>query len=96
MIRRARIAEARKNGVHTTEQWEALKAEFDYKCVECGIYGMHLDKDHIIPIYQGGSDGIDNIQPLCARCNARKGPNNFNWVQFRRQNGFEEESNALD
>lgn len=26
----------------------------------------------------------DNLQPLCPYCNTGKGPENFNWVQFRR------------
>jgi len=82
-IRRTRLAFARSLGTHTPEQWEWLKAFFDHRCVRCGRSGYHLDKDHIVPIYQGGSDGFNNLQPLCAWCNAAKGPENFNWVLYR-------------
>jgi len=84
-LRRQRMVEARKKGTHTTEQWEALKAEFGHVCLRCGRQGYHLDKDHIVPVYQGGSDGIENIQPLCAWCNAGKGPDATNWVAIRRE-----------
>lgn len=91
-IKRARrLVAARKKGTHTKEQWEAIKAEFYGRCVRCGLRGYHLDRDHIIPLYQGGSDGIDNIQPLCAWCNASKGPESFNWVHLRREHGWPEE-----
>lgn len=89
-IRSVRMRLARIRGTHTPEEWEALRAEFDHRCVQCGRIGYHLDKDHIIPVYQGGSDGLDNIQPLCAWCNSSKGPDSTNWVEFRRQQGFDE------
>lgn len=82
--RRERIAAARALGTHTAAEWESLKAEFGYRCLRCGREGYHLDKDHIIPVYQGGSDAIGNIQPLCAWCNAGKGPDATNWVELRR------------
>lgn len=72
-LRSQRLAEARKKGTHNPMQWEAMKLIHQYKCVRCGL-GGEMVKDHIQPIYQGGSDGIENIQPLCRKCNSGKGP----------------------
>ena len=32
-----------------------------------------LTVDHIIPKSKGGPDELDNYQPMCARCNHKKG-----------------------
>jgi len=89
-IRYQRLKKARLLGTHSTEQWEALKAKFAYRCVRCGASDRIIQRDHIVPIYQGGSDGIENIQPLCQRCNASKGPETFNWAAYRLTHGFPE------
>lgn len=70
--RRARKLEA--EGSHTEEEWQELKAFYDFKCLCCGQRepDIKLTRDHIIPLTQGGSDSIDNVQPLCARCNSKK------------------------
>ncbi len=87
-IRTTRMIEARKKGTHTKEQWWRLKSRFGFKCVRCGLDEYKIIKDHIKPIYQGGSDHINNIQPLCGWCNLSKGPENFNWKKFREQFGW--------
>lgn len=58
-------------GSHTLEEWQDLKAEFDNRCAFCRK-GKPLTKDHIIPLAEGGTDYIDNIQPLCRNCNSKK------------------------
>ena len=59
---------------HTEEEWQELKAFYNFKCLRCGAQepDIKLTRDHVIPLTQGGSDSIDNIQPLCARCNSKK------------------------
>lgn len=69
--RSERLSEARKKATHTKDEWEEMRLFFG-ECVKCGNK-EDLVKDHIIPIYQGGSDGLDNLQPLCRKCNASKG-----------------------
>lgn len=81
--RSARLAAARQLATHTPDQWGEMQIEFRMLCVRCGKE-KPLVKDHIIPIYQGGSDGIDNIQPLCAHCNASKARETINWALVRR------------
>lgn len=54
---------------------------FNNTCVRCeGESGLiNVERDHIIPTYQGGDNNITNWQPLCAKCNASKGPERIDW-----------------
>ena len=71
-LKARRYARERKAiGNHSLEEWNNLLVEFNYCCAFCRKK-RKLTKDHIIPLSEGGTDYIDNIQPLCKSCNSRK------------------------
>lgn len=61
-------------GFHTDAEWLALKAKHAYTCLCCGKTEptISLTRDHVKPLIHGGTDYIDNIQPLCHGCNSKK------------------------
>jgi uncharacterized protein YdaU (DUF1376 family) len=84
-LRAERLESARQKATHTKAEWLAMLEVCGHQCVKCGETSG-IEKDHITPVYQGGSDGIANIQPLCRTCNSAKGPDTtdhrpMNWEQ---------------
>ncbi len=55
----------------TTAQWEALKESWG-GCAYCGVSGLPLQKDCVLPLSRGGRYTLDNIAPACRSCNASK------------------------
>ncbi len=71
-IRRERIK--LYGGSHTLEQWNELKRKYNLTCPSCNKKEpeIKLTRDHIISLSNKGTDNIENIQPLCNSCNAKK------------------------
>jgi 5-methylcytosine-specific restriction endonuclease McrA len=58
-------------GTFTFEEWQHLCEKYNHCCLKCGGKEK-LTIDHIIPLSGGGRNSIENIQPLCLRCNSSK------------------------
>ena len=61
----------------------ALYGEQGGNCAACGTHfgKQYLEVDHIIAKSKGGTDHIDNLQLLCARCNRLKGDRGMNYLR---------------
>ncbi len=70
--RKRRAAKHASCGNFTAEEFEELCERYGNKCLCCGVAGVALEADHVVPLTRGGSDDIDNIQPLCGTCNRSK------------------------
>lgn len=71
MNRRVRSM-AERAGTIDMLAWERKIRACGSRCQICGIVGK-MTIDHIVPLKHGGTNDIRNLQPLCLRCNKRKG-----------------------
>jgi len=72
--RRRRMRKSGNGGSFTRQEWQALKAQYNYSCLCCSKRELEikLEADHVIPVSKGGNGFITNIQPLCGPCNNSK------------------------
>jgi hypothetical protein len=67
-------SKSKRKAISKSIRHEVFKRD-NYCCVECNASkedGTVLHIDHIIPVSQGGSDELDNLQTLCQDCNLAK------------------------
>ena len=68
-------------GFHTF-RYDAYGAEMArFQFGQSTQYGWHID--HIKPVYAGGTDDIDNLQPLHWENNQRKGDDGPGWREHK-------------
>lgn len=69
-----KIKREKCDGKFTVKEWIEKKKEYNFTCPACGKKepDIKLSVDHINPLILGGTNYIENIQPLCIPCNSRK------------------------
>ena len=58
-------------GEFNANLWNKKLELLNFRCVYCGT-DKRITCDHIIPLDKGGTNHIDNLQPLCVSCNSKK------------------------
>lgn len=71
-LRKRRAARHASRGSFTAQEFRELCERYGNKCLACGDTETVLEADHVVPLTEGGSDTISNIQPLCGSCNRKK------------------------
>lgn len=68
----------KRNPIDSRLRHEVFKRD-GYKCIECGATNKEkiLHADHIIPVSQGGTDELNNLQTMCEDCNLAKSDKAF-------------------
>ncbi len=63
----------KRDPIESRLRHEVFKRD-EYRCLECGKTNKDttLHVDHILPVAQGGSDELYNLQTLCQACNLAK------------------------
>lgn len=80
-VHRRRLSRAQRlsgAGSFTRQEWQTLCARYGNQCLCCGNK-TKLTPDHVVPLAHGGSNTIDNIQPLCLTCNLRKSTKHWDY-----------------
>lgn len=60
-------------------KWGIVLDACNYTCSICGKSGKMVI-DHIVPLSRGGTNDIENLQPLCHSCNVKK--RNYTMEEF--------------
>lgn len=69
-------------GDFTPQEWLEMCARHNHRCAACGEK-KPLTVDHVVPLSKGGTNTIDNLQPLCLPCNLRKATKSTDYRKLR-------------
>jgi 5-methylcytosine-specific restriction endonuclease McrA len=68
----------------STAEWAALTDAWG-GCAYCGVAGVPLQRDCVLPISHGGRYTLANVVPACRACNASKWHQEVTgWLRRRR------------
>jgi len=70
-----------EGGTWMPDEWNMLVEQYNHTCLMCGMREPEivLTFDHVIPLSKGGSNTIDNAQPLCGLCNSKKSTHSWDF-----------------
>lgn len=78
----------KKRMVPTTRRRRLKKLikRFGCRCLRCGLRFtfQELTVDHVKPLSKGGTNALENLQPLCFDCNTSKGSEETDYRGSRR------------
>ena len=58
------VSESKKKYVASNQQW---------KCKKCQtILDATYEVDHVVPLYKGGNNEVNNLEALCRNCHGKK------------------------
>lgn len=60
----------KRQGIYLGTRYKVLQRD-NFKCKCCGSTNF-LEVDHIIPVMDGGTNDLNNLQTLCKECNMGK------------------------
>jgi hypothetical protein len=68
------FTETDKRKQFTEFEKQSICSMFDYKCADCRIdlVDREFQIDHKTPLASGGKNSVENLQPLCKSCHAKK------------------------
>jgi 5-methylcytosine-specific restriction endonuclease McrA len=60
------------NSTFSAATWAYALRAYGRRCYVCGAVGVPLEKDHVTPVTEGGSNGPENCAPICESCHKLK------------------------
>lgn len=52
--------------------WGIALRRYGRRCYICGAVGVPLEKDHVVPVAEGGTNEAENCAPICESCHKLK------------------------